>query len=129
MICGPITTLALTATLLGNQRLKVEERRQDASIQVCDYEDSTNANAKIELKDSNGHSIFVRHVRLADMKFYETPMQRGVVPLKRSTFLFTYPLTSQTKSAVTVKVTALEGTFVQSARLTPVRQVPMLRIR
>ncbi|MES2962441.1 MAG: hypothetical protein V4760_01030, partial [Bdellovibrionota bacterium] len=82
MSCGAITTLALSAVLLGQQNLKVETRRQDETITVCDSADAINANAVVKLKDSAGRIVLSRRIHVAHLEFYDSPKKRGAFPAK-----------------------------------------------
>jgi hypothetical protein len=129
MACGAITTLAMTAILLGQQTLKVESHRNDDTITVCDYADASNPNAVFKLKDSAGRTLLSRQIRVAQMNFYTTPKKRGVFAAKSATFFFSYPQTDKTEQATSVELASLDGSFVKSSKLPAVKEPPTMRFK
>lgn len=129
MSCGAITTLALSAILLGHQKLKVESRRQDETITVCEASDVTNANAVVKLKDSAGRVVFARRIHVSQMEFYISSKRRGAYPAKTATILMSYPQTDRTQAATRVELASFDGTFARSAKIPSVKIAPAMRFK
>jgi hypothetical protein len=129
MACGAITTLALSAVLLGQQKLKVENRRQDETITVCEAPDATNANAIVKLKDSSGRVVFARRIHVSQIDFYTSSKRRGAFPAKTTTLLVSYPQTERTQAATTVELASFDGTFARRAKIPAVKVDPVMRFK
>ena len=128
-LCGAFVTLALNATLLGDQSLKLE-RQHVVSTTTCSAEnEAVNPNAEIALKDSKGHVVFKQKIRVSDFDFYFNEKERGGLPAKSAVILLNYPRTAETSRATVVDVRMLEFPFHQKARLPQLRPNPQVDLK
>jgi hypothetical protein len=116
-LCGAFVTLALNATLLGTQSLKVEARHDVSSTECTTQNESTNPNAVLSLKDRSGAVVFSQKIRIADFDFYANGETRGGLPSKDAIVLINYPSTKVTDKASSVELKMIEFPYSQSARL------------
>lgn len=131
MACEIFTTLALTATLLGQQGLKVESTVPSSKAGVClesqvEPKSASVPNAKVILRNSRGESVYEENVRIATILFYDYGHSKndghdhdrgGAVPEKAATFLFKYPQTSGTLNATAIELKTFDGSFSRTAAL------------
>ncbi|MES2856167.1 MAG: hypothetical protein V4692_09900 [Bdellovibrionota bacterium] len=115
--CGLLAKIALTATLLGNQELKIETMDQSSVIKHCTATEPENSNATVVLKDALGREVFVSQIRVGQFDFYESPTKRGGVPAKKATFLFSYPVNEKTSAATTIELKLKGRAYSQVAQL------------
>lgn len=131
MACEILTTLALTATLLGHQGLKVESKVVSPKAGVClesqvELKSAGVPNAKVVLRNSRGENVYEENVRVATILFYDYGHSKndghnhslgGAIPEKSATFLFKYPQTVGTLNATAIELKTFDGSFSQTAAL------------
>lgn len=133
MACSIFTTLAVTATLLGTQGLKLESQEESKQAGLCredqiEAKDASLPNALVVLKNRDGEEVFATKIRVATALFYDyghsasdghRHERGGAVPEKSATFLYKFPRTARTLEAVSIELKTFDGTFAQTAKLKP----------
>ncbi len=116
-LCGAFVTLALNATLLGDQSLKVASAQEAPLTECSARNEASNPNAVLKLKDAKGNVVFSQTLRIADFDFYLTELQRGGLPAKDAIVFVNYPRTDETAKAKSVELSMTEFPYHQSTRL------------
>ncbi|RYZ67363.1 MAG: hypothetical protein EOP05_17825 [Proteobacteria bacterium] len=135
MACSIVTTLALTATLLGQQSLRLDAQVEPKTAGYCSEQEASvtepsNPTAIVILKDAGGDVISETKVRVAKAQFFDYGklthshshggnVMGGVFPEKQSTFLFKFPRTVRAAQAASVQVQMLDGSYSQTTALKP----------
>lgn len=118
MGCGTIASLALTATLLGRQELKVERFEDSSPIAACEAEGPSNSNATVKFKDERGRVVFEKKIRIAQTSFYDrADGTGGLHPTKETSFVVTYAMSESVAKAREVSLETHDGSFKRSASL------------
>lgn len=130
MACALTMKLVLTAVLLGEPALKVEDNRTQATD--CDSKATEkiavneNANAVAILKDETGKKISEQKIYVGAFDYYLNENQKGATPAKQTTFFYSYLATPKNLKAKSIELRMLNGAYAQSTSLT---QMINLRLR
>lgn len=116
-LCGAFVTLALNATLLGDQSLKLGSMHEIPSTDCTAQNEAANPNAVLSLKDPGGNVVYSQKIRIADFDFYLSGTQRGGIPSKDAVVFVNYPRTNETAKATSVELKMIEFPYHQSTRL------------
>jgi hypothetical protein len=116
-LCGTVITLALNATLLGQQALEVSSAREVPLADCSAQNESENPNAVLSLKDGKGNVVFSQKIRVADFDFYLTETQRGGAPAREAVIFVNVPRTKATAKAKTVELAMNDHDYKQSTRM------------
>ncbi len=145
MACGFFTTFAVTATLLGQQGLKIESQVAANKAGLCREDavvshEAGKPNALFLLKNENGDEVYEAKIRVPTVLFYDyghsandghAHERGGAVPEKQATFLLKVPRTQSTIEATTMELRTFDGSYSQSTRLktlTALKQSQTLKV-
>jgi hypothetical protein len=117
MICGLLAKMAITATILGQANLKIDNYDRSMKVKYCTTSEPTNANATVVLRDVKGRSIFESRIYVGQMDFYLSGAKRGGVPAKSVSILYSYPVNAKTEKVSKVELKIDGRKFDESAQL------------
>lgn len=133
MACVSLGALVLTATLLGQQALKIESKTTVLKAPSCatatadesasQTEAPENANATLILKDEKGVRVYESKVAVTRYRYYVNDTREnhgavgGVFPTKQAVLTVKYPLNEATNRAVSVELKTDDGTYWKQSDL------------